>query len=111
MVKYSQGNRKMTNPLQTLSTAPSSGDLKFTENTVFSNIQKGELNKIRLRPQIVTEDQESSRTVLGTVTSSNTIVGQIFKASQDNINSVMVTLASAESLTSVDDFESYKLLG
>lgn len=66
---------------------------------------KGQLNKLRLRPQILNEHAESSREIQGTVNAS-TIVGQIFKASQDNINGLMLTLESAAG-TTLDDFESY----
>lgn len=68
-------------------------------------LQKGQLNKLRLRQQIINEHAESSRNVIGTVTSTN-IVGQIFKASQDNINGLNLTFESAESVL-FDDFESY----
>lgn len=68
-------------------------------------IQKGQLNKVRLRPQIINEHAESSKSVIGTI-DSTTIVGQIFKASQDNINSLNITLESAESVL-FDTFEDY----
>lgn len=68
-------------------------------------IAKGQLNKLRLRPQILNEHAESSREIQGTIDSS-TIVGQIFKASQDNINGLMVTLETGGE-TTIDDFESY----
>lgn len=68
-------------------------------------IQKGQLNKLRLRPQIINEHAESSRNIIGTVTAS-TIVGQIFKASQDNINGINMAVESAAGID-FDDFESY----
>lgn len=68
-------------------------------------IQKGALNKLRLRPQIINEHAESSRSIIATVTSTSNC-GQIFKASQDNINGLDLALKSA-SVTSLDDFESY----
>jgi len=68
-------------------------------------IQKGQLNNLRLRPQIINEQAESSRKIQGVVTSSN-IVGQIFKASQDNINGIELALESAAGVD-FDDFESY----
>jgi hypothetical protein len=68
-------------------------------------IQKGQLNKLKLRPQILNEHAESSREIMDVV-ESGVIVGQIFKASQDNINGIALTLESAEG-ASVDDFESY----
>jgi len=69
------------------------------------NIQPGQLNKLRLRPQILNEHAESSRNVIGTVTSTN-IVGQIFKASHDNINGIDITVESAAGSV-FEDFESY----
>ncbi len=68
-------------------------------------IQKGQLNKMRLRPQIMNEHAESSRNIQGVVTSTN-IVGQFFKASQDNINGAALTLESAAGIV-FDNFESY----
>jgi len=69
-------------------------------------IQKGQLNKLRLRPQIMNEHAESSRNVQGVVSSGN-IVGQVFRASQDNINGLNLTLESAAGVV-FDDFESYE---
>jgi hypothetical protein len=68
-------------------------------------IQKGQLNKLRLRPEILNEHAESSREIQGVVTSIN-IVGQIFKASQDNINGIELALESAAA-EPFDDFEGY----
>lgn len=68
-------------------------------------IQKGQLNKVRVRPAIINEQVESSREIQGVVDVS-TIVGQIFKASQDNINGILLTLESAEG-EALDNFESY----
>ncbi len=76
-----------------------------TSNAKEKNIQKGQLNKIRVRPAILNEQVESSREIQAVVDSS-TIVGQIFKASQDNINGILLTLESAEG-EALDDFESY----
>jgi hypothetical protein len=76
-----------------------------TSNGGTFTIAKGQLNKLRLRPQIINEHAESSREVQGVVRSTN-IVGQVFKASHDNINGILLTLESAAG-TSVDDFESY----
>jgi len=78
---------------------------KLTSSGQKFNIQKGALNKLRIRPQITNEQCESSRVVQSTVTSTN-IVGQIFKASQDNINGIDLVLRSAEAEV-FDDFESY----
>ena len=68
-------------------------------------INKGSLNKLRLRPRILNEQAESSKTLQATVTSTN-IVGQIFKASQNNINGIHIAGESAETAV-FDDFESY----
>lgn len=68
-------------------------------------ILKGQLNKFRLRPQILNEHAESSRVIQGVISSGN-IVGQIFKASHDNINGILLTLESAAGST-IDNFESY----
>ncbi|MCP4143795.1 MAG: hypothetical protein GY752_00770, partial [bacterium] len=69
------------------------------------SVQKGQLNNLRIRPAILNEHMESSRQIQGVVTTSN-IVGQIFKASQDNINSINLALESAAGIE-FDDFESY----
>ena len=81
------------------------GYSKQTSNARSFTIQKGQLNKYRLRPQVLNEHAESSREVQGVVDAS-TIVGQVFKASQDNINGIMMTLESAAAVV-LDDFESY----
>jgi len=78
---------------------------KETANTGSSNISKGNLNKINFIPRVLNEHVESSREVQGVITSSN-IVGQIFKASKDNISALMLTLESAAGIA-LDDFESY----
>ena len=68
--------------------------LDFTKQTGNANtflINKGQLNKYRLRPAILNEHAESSREVQSVVTATN-IVGQIFKASQDNINNWIQSL-------------------
>ena len=68
-------------------------------------LQKGQLNNMRLRQQIQNEHAESSRNIQSTITAGN-IVGQIFKASQDNINGINLTVESAAGVD-FDDFESY----
>jgi hypothetical protein len=68
-------------------------------------LSKGQLNKLRLRPQIINEHVESSRNLVDVVTSTN-IVGQIFKASHDNINGIEFTARTEQDFV-VDDFESY----
>jgi len=82
--------------------------IEYTKQTASGDtwlLQKGQLNKLRLRPQIMNEHAESSRNIQGVVASGN-IVGQIFKASQDNINGINLTLESAAG-ADFDDFESY----
>jgi len=78
---------------------------KQTANAENYLINKGSLNKLRLRPRILNEHVESSKTLQATVTSTN-IVGQIFKASLNNINGIHLAGESAESSV-FDDFESY----
>jgi len=82
--------------------------ISYTKQTANSEnylIHKGSLNKIRLRPRILNEQVESSKTLQATVTSTN-IVGQIFKASKNNINGIHLAGESAET-TVFDNFESY----
>lgn len=67
-------------------------------------VNVGQLNKLRVRPAILNEHAESSREILGTV-ASGTIIGQMFKASQDNINGILLTLESAATETTIDDIE------
>ena len=74
---------------------------KMTETGANFTIQNGQLNKLRLRPSIHNEHQESSREVMATVI-SGLVVGQVWKQSQDNINSFSMTLQSAESFASTD---------
>jgi hypothetical protein len=69
------------------------------------DLVKGQLNKLRIRPTILNEHAESSRENMGTISASN-IIGQIFKASQETINGLMLTLSSAAG-TNIDTFESY----
>ncbi len=77
----------------------------FTSSGETFLIQNSNLNKMRLRQQIANEHVESSRSVIATV-DATTIVGQVFRASQDNINGIDFTCRAAQALT-VDDFESY----
>ena len=80
----------------------------YTEQTSNAHkflVRKGQVNKYRLRPSILNEHVESSSSIVGTVNSS-TIVGQIFKASNDNINGLMLSLESAAN-TTIDTFETY----
>jgi len=78
---------------------------KVTSNTYKTPVQKGQLTKIALYPRIGNEHAESSREIQSTVTSSN-IVGQIFRASRDNITALMLTLESGEGVV-IDDFDGY----
>jgi hypothetical protein len=78
---------------------------KTGSNSKTITLSRGQLNKFKLRPQIINEHQESSRNVQGTVTSTN-IVGQVFKASHDNINGIMTTMETAAT-TEFDTFETY----
>lgn len=77
----------------------------ITANTGKSNIAKGQLNKISMQARVMNENVESSRQVQGVVSNGN-IVGQIFKASKDNITALMLTLESAAGVV-IDDFEGY----
>lgn len=74
---------------------------KQTQNSNQFNIVKGNLNKLRLRPQIQNEHCESSREAMDVVDSA-TVVGQMFRASQDNINGISLTLESAATFASID---------
>jgi len=76
-----------------------------TSNARTVAIQKGQINHYRLRPAIINEHCETARQVQSTVTSTN-VVGQIFKASQDNINGITLTIESAAGVV-FDDFEGY----
>jgi len=99
---------KPDNSVPVTNTTPIGVPPEFNKLTASSGtflIQKGQLNKLRLRPQIQNEHAESSRGVIGTVTSTN-IMGQFFKTSQDNINGLNVAMRSAEAEV-FDDFESY----
>jgi len=78
---------------------------KETANQEPFGVLKGGINSFRLRPEIINEHAESSRDVKGIVTPTNSM-GQIFRASQDNINSIYLTLSSSQTAP-IDDFESY----
>ncbi len=78
---------------------------KQTQNSDQFNIVKGTLNKLRLRPQIQNEYCESSREGMYAITSAN-VVGQIFKASQDNINGISLTLQSNAIFASMNNITS-----
>jgi hypothetical protein len=74
---------------------------KKTQNSEQFDIVKGSLNKLRLRPQIQNEYAESSREAMDVV-DATTVVGQMFKASEDNINGISLTLESAAAFASMD---------
>ena len=78
---------------------------KMTTNGLTETISKGSLHKLATFPRIGNEHVESSREIQGVVSSGN-IVGQIFKASKDNISALILTLESAGGVA-VDDFDSY----
>jgi len=82
--------------------------IEYTKQTASGEtflVQKGQLNNIRLRPQVMNEQCESSREIQAVVTATNT-VNQIFKASHDNINGINLTMESAAGVE-FDDFEEY----
>jgi len=78
---------------------------KLSTNTLSFPLQKGQLNKAHIYPKIYNEHCESSREIQGVVSSGNH-VGQIFRASRDNISQLGITLESAAGSV-VDDFEGY----
>jgi hypothetical protein len=69
-------------------------------------VVKGAFNQFVLRPRITSEHQTCADVIQGTVTSSSKIVGQIFKASRDNINGFIAAAESASSNT-LDSFDTY----
>jgi len=94
-----------TPTLSTISNGVPSTFSKITENAVKFSVAKGQLNKFNLYPRINNEHCESSRKVQGVVSAAN-IVGQIFKASKDNITAISLTMESAAAIA-LDNFESY----
>lgn len=93
---------------QTANTSQSNGvPADYTEQMEVvdvSSITPGTQTKLRLRPRVLNEHAESSREVMDIV-DSLTAVGQTFKASQDNINGIYLTLESAEAKTAIDLIE------
>lgn len=67
---------------------------------------KGQFNSVEMRPEIINEQNSSDKAIQGVI-NSTTIIGQSFKASQDNINSIALVLEGAESGISHESFESY----
>jgi hypothetical protein len=79
---------------------------KQTSNSREYSVQRGVLNKFRIRPQIINEHSESSRSVQGIVTAVN-IVGQAWQASHDNINGIGGITLEGGGGSTLEDFESY----
>ncbi len=69
-------------------------------------VNRGRLNKVRLRPHTVGEHVESSREIQATV-ASGLIAGQAFQPAIDNIHGLGVTLAIGGTATDIDNFELY----
>ena len=67
---------------------------KITSASKLFLVNKGQLNKVKIRPSVLNEHAESSREVMD-IASSDTVVGQIFKASADNISGILLTMESA----------------
>lgn len=98
----------VNHPTQRVTVVDNIVPASFTKSTTLQkpfSVAKGALNRFRLRPEVFNEHVDSSREVQGIV-DATTIVGQIFKASADNINSAYLTMSSAGG-TPLDDFESY----
>ena len=74
---------------------------KVTQNSVIYNVVKGALNNFRIRPKVLNEHAESSREAMQEITST-VVAGQVFKASQDNINAISITAQSAVTFASMD---------
>jgi hypothetical protein len=92
-------------PLPTSNSVAPYGFNKITNSTETVILNKGSLNKVNLIPKILNEHGDCAKEIQSTVTSTN-IVGQIFKASKDNISQLMLTLESASGVA-LDNFESY----
>lgn len=93
----------------TLPSSPTLEDIlleydKQMEISAVFPVVPGSKNDLRIRQQILNEHQESSREILGTV-NSTTSIGQIFKSSSDNINSIFFVGESAAAETIIDDIE------
>lgn len=77
----------------------------MTSNTIKKTISRGQKTRVSMYPRIINEHAESAREVQGVISNGN-IVGQVWRASKDNITALMLTLESAAGIL-VDDFESY----
>ena len=76
-------------------------------SSVTTIVNKGQRNEIEVIPVMFNEHAEPASTIQAVV-GSGTIVGQIFKASQDNINSLVLTLESQlGGVSGVDIIEGY----
>ena len=64
-------------------------------------IAKGSINHLRSRPRVLNAYAESAREDMYVVDATH-VVGQMFKAEQDNINSILLTLESAAVFASMD---------
>lgn len=84
---------------------PSTFTKQITSGSSFTVI-KGNLNRFRLYPQIRDEYVEEAGDIVGTI-ATGLIVGQIFKASYDNINTLELTLKSGATATVIDNIEGY----
>jgi len=78
---------------------------KQTSNSILQLVRKGQAIKLVLRPRVLNEHAENSFEIMGTV-KSGVIAGQIFRASKNNINGLILILQSAGG-SAFDDFESY----
>ena len=83
-----------------LNGVPSDFSKQSQASTLFQ-VVKGNVNAIRIRPEILNEHVESSREAMDIV-DVNTVVGQVFKASKTNIRALTVTLESAATFNSMD---------
>lgn len=78
---------------------------KITSNASTRVIAKGALNQIEFVPRIRNEHVGVFSNVQAVV-DTNTVVGQIFKASKNSISALVLAMESAQGVV-VDDFESY----
>ena len=69
-------------------------------------LKKGQFNIVEMRPEIINEQNSSDRSIQSVI-NSTTIVGQSFKASNDNINGISLVMEPAEAGVSHENFESY----
>ena len=60
-------------------------------------LTKGSVNTFYIRPAVITENTHGDDEIQDTVDAATVIIGQVFKASADNINGVYLTLDAAGS--------------